>query len=80
MKTMKTMNLTITILTGALTLGAATTALGQGMPAESRRAIHNFFNGHNEMSREYMLTERGYEAVDRRRYGDAAVLVLERVR
>ncbi len=49
---MKTMNLTLTILTGALTLGAATTALGQGMPAESREAIHKLFNGHKEISRD----------------------------
>ncbi len=60
---MKTTNLTITILAGALTLGAATTAFGQGMPVESREAIHKLFNGHKEISRDYKLTERGYEAI-----------------
>ena len=60
---MKTTKLTLAILTGALTLTGATAALGQGMPAESREAIHKLFDGHKEIKRDYKLTERGYEAV-----------------
>ena len=60
---MKTTKLTIAILSGALTLGAATASLGQGMPAESREAIHKLFGSHTEITRDVKMTQRGYEAV-----------------
>ena len=60
---MNARDLTSTLFTAALLVGAAITTWGQGMPHESREAIHRLFNGHKEIRRDFKMTNRGYEAV-----------------
>lgn len=62
---MKTHRLINTLLATAVVALCQTTvaSFGQGMPAESKEAIHRLFDGHKSIKRDLKLTEKGYEAV-----------------
>lgn len=62
MKTPKIINVVMATAIVALCQTPAS-ALGQGMPAESKESIHRLFDGHKSIKRDLKMTEKGYEAV-----------------
>jgi hypothetical protein len=62
---MKTHKLISTFLAVAVVALCQTpfASFGQGMPAESKEAIHRLFDGHKSIKRDLEFTEKGYEAV-----------------
>jgi hypothetical protein len=65
MQAMKTCKLSNTLLATALVAVCLSPAasFGQGMPADSKEAIHRLFDGHKSIKRDLKLTKKGYEAL-----------------
>ena len=50
------------LLVPLLLILTSASALSQGMPVENREAIHKLFDNHRAITREFKMTEKGYEA------------------
>lgn len=78
---MKTYRLINTLLATAVVALCQTTvaSFGQGMPAESKEAIHRLFDGHKSITRDLKLTDKGYEAVTESDNADIARAIKKHV-